>query len=894
MRRTSIAAIVLALVGVLGLLAHAEDAPRSKDAPKAEPPKALKPPFDEADVKRAEELLKPVRNHEYAVLCGLRYLLSPSFEDELFVGRWRPVCPIAPFEQLADGPLSVSEQVRLWAVLETGMARNDAMDAQFSRLLKTPAPEVKHELVNAGVYMLLLRSTLSRLTLAEGAKLIESARATLAACKSAANACSPQSKWVTNEGVEIAWYANHFWRGVINRCALELGLGVDFKLWSRDLDFLKRAFVENKGWTCRRNQPPDIAQDVHANLLAMAAFGLAAGAPPAQFDKSATRTLELAAKRVPGVLKRIIAEYPDLTFVGGRALLLLAAQAAPEGEKDPVAWRAKWVKHTEEQTGTGTAPILATQMPEALGLDAESGGVDLAEAALALSCLCGGLFGAGAGPLEKRSIAELGRLFHALAMVEASKAPDMPPPGPTELDKRVEVALERCRQHLLRMQNDDGSFSPSDRAGRRPGTGPDCLALWALMHCGESRNSKAVQRCMKYLEGRAYSYDYGTYEIGLQLCMLEKYFETEIVASGMYLAQTFEAREEARKKLRESMPRMYANLVDNNVKLLEDAWLGDGYGYGRGGFNWSDNSNSQFAMLGMRAAVALGSEIKVEVFAREAKRLFATFGAVSAFPLVPLERPWKQPSETATDSATKVRPGGWCYMGGAKDQDAKRAAVPLGCSGGGLCSLAIALDELALRKTLKADDELVADKCLSAGLAALTLCGVRLFKAANEQLRIERERAPKARKEREKQAKPKRDPNDWESFHVDMLVECANPGNGRGLFYDLWAMERAFVIAGAETIQGYTWYPVIAEYLLSCQMPDGGWRPKNFTGQYGGMNNLFISTSWAALILRRVGPPVWAPSRRGPGAAPRPGKPVRPETSEPEPKPTEGPVTPGK
>ncbi len=890
MQRTLSLIVVLLAAGFAGLVVRADDKP----APKAEPPKAgSKPaPIEPAEVKQAEELLKPVKNDEFAVLCGLRYLLSPSFEEELFTGRWRPVCPIDSFEALGDAPLSQTEQLRLWAVLETGMARNDAMNAQFARLIKTPPPELQQELAPAGVFMLTLRAALSRLTMAEAAKLIENARLTVAAAKRVSNACTAQSKWVTNEGVAPQWFANHFWRAVINRCALDLGLAVDFKLWGRDLDFLHRAHVDGKGWTCKRDQQPDISEDVHANLLAMAAFGLASGAPPAQFSKGDLRAMEQAQKRAAAVLARIPRDYADFTFVGGRALMLQAALAAPEGEKDPAGWRNECITLTQTQLGTGSAPALSTDLPAALGLNEDAAMGDVAEAALGLVCACGGLFKSVAGPLEKRDLSQLGRLLHALATIEASKAPLTPPPGPTDLDKRVEIALESCRQHLLKLQNPDGSFSSLTKLNKHPGTGPDCLALWALMHCGESRNSKAVQRCMKFLESQQFGVNFGTYEIGLQLCMLEKYFEPEIVASGMYLPENFEDREIARKKLREAIPARFNNFVDNSWKRLDEAWDGNAYGYGSGGFNWSDNSNSQFAMLGMRAAVALGAEVKVEVFVREAKRLFNTFSPINAFDMVPLERPWKPKDQYQSDSRTLIRPGGWGYSGGLAS-DGKFKAVPHGCSGGGLCSLAIAIDELAFRKMLKPEDELAADKCLAGGIAALMHCGVRLYGLANERIKIEDDRAPKAKKE--KKPAPKRNADDWEGMIVDMLVERTNNacGSGRGLFYDLWAMERGFVICGVKTFGGVDWYQHIATYLLSCQMPDGSWRPKNLVGNYTG-NNVYIGTAWAALILKRVAPPVWAPQRRGPDAPPRPGKPVRPETSEPDPKPKEGPVTPGK
>lgn len=889
MQRTLILLALLCAACFAGLAVRADDKP----APKAEPPKAgSKPaPIDPAEVKLAEELLKPVKNDEFAVLCGLRYLLSPSFEDELFTGRWRPVCPIDSFEALGDGPLGQTEQLRLWAVLETGMARNDPMNAQFARLIKTPPPELQQELAPAGVFMLTLRAALARLTMAEAAKLMENARLTVAAAKRVSNACTAQSKWVTNEGVAPQWFANHFWRAVINRCALDLGLAVDFKLWGRDLDFLHRAHVDGKGWTCKRNQPPDVGEDVHANLLAMAAFGLASGAPPAQFGKGDLRTLEQAQKRAAMVLARVPRDYTDFVFVGGRALMLQAAQAAPEGEKDPAGWRKECVMLTQSHLGTGSAPALSTDFPAALGLNEDGAMADVAEAALGLVCACGGLFRAGAGVLEKRELSQLARLLHALATIEASKAPPTPPPGPTELDKRVEIALENCRQHLLLLQNPDGSFSSLNKLNKHPGTGPDCLALWALMHCGESRNSKAVQRCMNFLDGQQFGVNYSTYEIGLQLCMLEKYFEPEIVASGMYLAETFEEREVARKKLREAIPQRFNTFVDNSWKRLDEAFDGNGYGYGPGATGF-DNSNSQFAMLGMRAAVALGSEVKVEVFVREAKRLFNTFSPVNAFDMVPLERPWKSREQSETDARIMIRPGGWGY-GGVFSSDGKYKAVPHGCSGGALCSLAIAIDELALRKMLKPEDELAADKCLAGGIAALNHCEVRLYGLANERIKIEDDRAPKAKKE--KRPAPKRNADDFEGMFIDALVERTNStcGSGRGMYYDLWALERGFVICGVKTVGGADWYEQIATYLLSCQMPDGSWRPKNLVGIYSG-TNVYIGTAWAALILKRVAPPTWSPQRRGPQAPPRPGKPVRPETSEPDPKPKEGPVTPGK
>lgn len=646
---------------------NADDAPRAKQPPKAE---RKTPPFSADDVLRAKEVTASLKADERAVLNALRYLLNPSFEEELFAGRKRRPCPIVPFEQLADGPLSISEQVRLWAVLETGMARNDTMDAQFSRLLKTPAPEVKHELVNAGIYMLLLRATLSRLTLAEGAKLIESARATLAACKSAANACSPQSKWVTGEGVELAWFANHFWRAVINRCALDLGLGVDFKLWARDLDFLIRAYIENRGWTCRRKQTLMIDEDLYPNLLAMAAFGLAAGAPAGSFEKPALRTLELAQRRMPPLMTRLVKQYDEQSLYGGCGLLVEAAQSAPEGEPDARAWRRSLTARTRDLLAARGKPRLIVGLADAIGLksSADDSVNEVAEAAMATVLACGGLLNKAEAPLSKRGFIDLARLLHALAVCEAARTPEVP--VPTELDRRIAASVANARSHLLSVQHREGSFPGNGKADSVCSSGVVALAMLALMVAGEPRDSEPIQRSMLYLQrngalirkirsgatsppdapgGGAYTGGVSSFDAALELMMMHKFYEVELDRCGMLDASNRTEYQRARSVVKQKLPKEATAAAQQLCDAIVGVRSKDFDDFA------DENIFSEYAVMGLKAGCALGADVDSRVFSRELARIDKYMMKSKSMKQVVFERPWKDAERDGTARSTTPR-----------------------------------------------------------------------------------------------------------------------------------------------------------------------------------------------------------------------------------------------
>lgn len=919
------------LVALAGALSVPPGGSIAQDPPRDTPSKGPAPAIDAEQVKQAKDSLAKLDRRSYVTIAALRYLLRNQFEDDLFAGRWRRVCPIEPFEKPGAGALDAAELWRLWAVLESGMPRNSALDGRLARLALTPSPEIANELAPAGLYLLVIRAAAKRMSVTEAAKLLENARQTLSACKSAVNACTPQSFWATPEALSVEWFSNHFWRAVINRCALDLGLQAEFKQWGRDLDFLGRAYIEGQGWSCQRGQPADISEDLNANLLAMTAFGLAAAAPAGQMARNTLRDIETATGRMPSVLERLAATYEN-PFAAGRLALLMSVPSAPAGMGDGAQWRSVLHSNYLDAMKAGTLQGSQTGLALAFGATNREGRLDplaeIAEAVLLLIPACGGLLNAGEGPLAKMDLAEIGRLMHAIALVEADAAPATQPPTPIRL--RANGALDKARRFLVASQNPDGSF-PNDMWGGPKGesTGVQCLAVMALLHAGEPRESATIRKAMSYLEGRNFAMKRETYEASLQLMLLEKYFEKEIAAAGMFAASNLNEYNAARNKLVELLPKNYRELAKARAKLLIEKreFDLDGYSYSCGTLppkppktppttppkpitgpkakpkppvpvtmdaskstqdGW-DNSNSVFALMGLKAACMLAINVPSSVFRYELERIIGEAELDHSLAHVPMERPWKTPPPKDPKRAAKqtraaehvhcykffYRPD-WAkfFTNPSEQPEVGKKDVPdkkdekdgkgdvgsgsFGCSAGLLASLGICFDELSLRGEwgkgeFDAELERFGDQILWGGLSWLSLC---MLKPA---------------------AKYK---NRWQS---DMTKPRSAALDGVGFYHDAWALSRAGIQLGAiELAGGVDWYAVLAKEICDKQLPDGSWGLENAAAA-SSRKPALCNTAFAVLVLARAFQPVLSGERRGHDAPPRgPAK-----TSEPEPKPSE-------
>jgi len=166
-------------------------------------------------------------------------------------------------------------------------------------------------------------------------------------------------------------------------------------------------------------------------------------------------------------------------------------------------------------------------------------------------------------------------------------------PGKDPMVEQVEKAIESGKKYLKEVQIRDGRDKGSwevNVQGRRGGF--TCLALLALLTAGEDPRSATIQDGMKFLRDQIQPKD--TYVVGLQTMVYTEYH-----------IQTGEKGDLLR--------------IEANVKWLIDNMIADkdgttkGWGYTANGRN-PDNSNTQYALLGLHAGKTAGIKIDREVW----------------------------------------------------------------------------------------------------------------------------------------------------------------------------------------------------------------------------------------------------------------------------------------
>jgi hypothetical protein len=175
--------------------------------------------------------------------------------------------------------------------------------------------------------------------------------------------------------------------------------------------------------------------------------------------------------------------------------------------------------------------------------------------------------------------------FVALGISSTLFAQDRPK---EQLVDQVQDSIERAKRFLRQQQRPGGHWEAGNLGGII-GTqgGPTCLALLALLTAGENPKSDVIQSGLNYLRRLEPS---GTYVVGLQT---------------MVFAETREARD---------LP-----LIQRNVNWLINAMVNRGnnlligWGYGSQGPG-ADNSNSQYALLGLHAGKQAGAKIPPQVW----------------------------------------------------------------------------------------------------------------------------------------------------------------------------------------------------------------------------------------------------------------------------------------
>ncbi|MCC6573232.1 MAG: terpene cyclase/mutase family protein [Planctomycetes bacterium] len=410
-----------------------------------------------------------------------------------------------------------------------------------------------------------------------------------------------------------------------------------------------------------------------------------------------------------------------------------------------------------------------------------------------------------------------------------------------------------------------------------------------------------------------------TYSVALVLMAFQKYYEAEQIDAGIYAAKTPKDFAKAREKVWQAVPHADREFLGKMSWALSDT---DGYGWGyifgnppqpvgspvtdgpkgpitgrnakkeaeedsRDGrvpvefpkrpdapaadHAYGDASNSQYAVLGLKAALLLGAPIKTNGIAWECERLIDNY--VVAGNVERVRAPGVL-SSVSTDHSGKARPkrvitqspgekpgrrhavlqaydyGGWTYYAGRNmatwgvkedrpargvnadvdDDDAGFASRwhrSTAMTAAGISTLAIMRDALLV---LGCEDKPFLERVELTMDGALFFMG-RTYPYSNAALKLD----------------PK-------------ISECwIGGGDGWGMCYDIYSVERACVLADVKYVASVDWYRDGADFLLPKQGADGMWpelaKPrKTGWGQSPGPET--CNFCFCILFLKRAAPPL--------------------------------------
>ena len=175
--------------------------------------------------------------------------------------------------------------------------------------------------------------------------------------------------------------------------------------------------------------------------------------------------------------------------------------------------------------------------------------------------------------------------------------------APEKLVDKVRVSIDKGIQYLRDMEKGKGNWELDAESNIRKG-GWTSLAMLSLLNCGVPPEDEMMKRGLEYLRGVPPSQ---TYTVGLQTMVY-------------CLAKQPQDRDR----------------IQRNVDWLKSAKLKDGWSYGERAFGSADNSNTQYALLGLHEAFLADAKVDRKIL-EEVRSHFIK---------------------------TQVPDGGWTYRGG--------------------------------------------------------------------------------------------------------------------------------------------------------------------------------------------------------------------------------------
>ncbi|MCG3185210.1 MAG: hypothetical protein ICCCNLDF_03398 [Planctomycetes bacterium] len=854
-------------------LARADDPPKPRE-------------FKEDDLALARKVVGMLDGEQQLLVNGLRYLLRPKAEIELMEGRLYQNPPMPSLGEERKGEMPLPECMRLWALLDAGMPVSEDLRRELQMFIDSDHKRYEKSLAGYAVPMAVCTAALRRPELENAEALSKKAKALMEAGMRVRDLTAEESPCIKGTYIEPMWYANHLWRAVMCRCALELKIKFNENIWESELKNLSHAAQDELGWISTFGKNRTAENDLNTNLLALATISLALGAPQGTLKKSVVSSLEKRLKFQQQVLARLEADWPDEPLVGSRLALIMTfnPEYAPENRSGD-DWRFALRRNAVDAMMASGAIYAQHSLTHDMGLDGLlSPGLARTPAETALACLAvsGGMFRQDESPLRVMNEKDFELAVQSLGLLHASVAPPLPEGG--NLALLVEEAINQGAAWLEKQQAPDGSFGNQ----RSRGSPAYCaVALHALMHAGYEPEHKVIQKGIEWLlnnvpnalrAGPNEQLMMTAYDAGIILMMFQRYYEKQQVEHGVFQTENPKAAQNARAAVRNTMRQDHRNLIQSLVDYLDDCYVGGN----QGGWNYSpvankgvghsDNSISQFAGCGYKCATLLGATVDLKVFETEARTLIAQYRPDPKMKKIRFERypapaNGNQAADTTADEVPEryakggtyappewdgsIQPGAWLYRRGKLDQ--KNGAVgAIQYTGAAMALLTAARDELWVAKALPLDLHRQID---------LHIFGGQAWMAAHPYWQNEiPDDSEIGAEEEEPQGQNKRG------------------GAGWGNIYNFYAIERGCVMAEYDLLGGKVdWYRHLAYTLVRQQQ---GIRIESQKGSWGDA----LNTSWAILILRRAAPP----------SVTRP--PRQPDPLKPDPKPVQQPkfpITPG-
>ncbi len=399
-------------------------------------------------------------------------------------------------------------------------------------------------------------------------------------------------------------------------------------------------------------------------------------------------------------------------------------------------------------------------------------------------------------------------LLVALAIASACAAQEVS-------EAAVQAAVEAGIVWIGDRAIDGGGFESAHTGSHTEGTAS--LGLLTLLKAGVPPDHPLIEEGFAMLRTRTFV---KTYDVALTIMAIEARYKPP--EKLLRKAKNQPASTVTRKAFDMLAPRQDKKLLDKLVESLIENQKEDG-GWRYPGGDGSDNSATQYAMLGLKSALRLGWEVPTEVFVKAAERMLGMQQEdgpeVSWFDVPAADRPIdeylkpKDRRESYDDMTTEERP-----VESFNDEHLRMHARGFGYT----------VESTGQNGSMTA-----------AGVAILVIC--------KSELEARREAAGWWRANGNAVNRAIRDSGAWLAHHFSVTENPRNPGKWDQ--YYLYGLERAGMLMGTYLLGERDWYVEGAEHLLATQEDDGSWLCH-------AEGDRFVDTCFSLLFLKRATIPV--------------------------------------